>query len=187
MARNANTVTACAAALLGLAAEPAGAGPLYEHGPPAHQRDARQEIQISQEHEIGESASPGDEDAARDLMRRMRDIGLVLPAMDSARGRSLFLERGCIACHSVNGVGGDMAPPLDARQMPNPMNAFEFAARMWRGAPAMVQLQEDILGETILLDGQDLADIIAFAHDETEQKKLTADQIPPVFRDYLLR
>jgi hypothetical protein len=61
------------------------------------------------------------------------------------------------------------------------MNAFEFAARMWRGAEAMTALQNDLLGEVISLDGQDLADLVAFAHDPKEQARLTEDQIPERF------
>jgi hypothetical protein len=81
----------------------------------------------------------------------------------------------------VNGVGGDLGPSLDAAEMPRPMNAFDFTARMWRGAQAMTALQEDLLGEVISLDGQDLADLVAFAHDAEEQAKLTADQITERF------
>jgi hypothetical protein len=112
------------------------------------------------------------------VMALMHEIGVVMPPMDPERGRHLFVEKGCIACHSVNGVGGDLGPALDAADMPRPMNAFEFAARMWRGAEAMTALQKDLLGEVISLDGQDLADLVAFAHDAEEQAKLTEDQIP---------
>ena len=112
------------------------------------------------------------------LMALMSDVGIAMPPMDSRRGRELFVEKGCIACHSVNGVGGDLGPALNAADMPRPMNAFEFAARMWRGAQAMTALQEDLLGEVISLDGQDLADLVAFAHDSEEQERLTEDQIP---------
>jgi mono/diheme cytochrome c family protein len=105
--------------------------------------------------------------------------------MDSGRGRVLFLEKGCVACHAVNGVGGDVGPTLDAADLPEPMNVFEFAARMWRGAAAMTAMQEAQFGEVVALDGQELADIIAFAHDETEQSKLTAEQIPERYRDAL--
>ncbi|MFQ5565454.1 MAG: c-type cytochrome [Paracoccaceae bacterium] len=111
----------------------------------------------------------------------MQDIGVVMPPMDPERGRHVFVEKGCIACHSVNGIGGNLGPELNADDMPRPMNAFEFAARMWRGAEAMTALQEDLMGEVILLDGQDLADLVAFAHDEAEQAKLTEDQIPERF------
>jgi len=69
--------------------------------------------------------------------------------------------------------------------MPGPMNVFEFSARMWRGAPAMVVMQEDELGEFISLTGEELADLVAFAHDGEEQAKLTIDQIPEKFRALL--
>ena len=115
----------------------------------------------------------------------MRDIGLALPPMDPERGRELFLDKGCVACHQVNGVGGDLGPSLNAEDMPEPMNAFEFAARMWRGAPAMTDLQEELLGDAITLDGQQLADIIAFAHDENAQAKLSEDQVPERYRELI--
>jgi hypothetical protein len=113
----------------------------------------------------------------------MHEIGVAMPPMDPERGRHLFAEKACVACHSVNGVGGDLGPALDAATMPRPMNVFEFAARMWRGAEAMAALQHDLLGEVISLDGQDLADLIAFAHDEDEQRKLAEDQIPEHVRE----
>jgi hypothetical protein len=116
------------------------------------------------------------------VMALMHEIGVVMPPMNPERGRNLFTEKGCVACHSVNGVGGDLGPALDAADMPRPMNAFEFAARMWRGAEAMTALQNDLLGEVISLDGQDLADLVAFAHDAKEQARLTEDQIPERYR-----
>jgi mono/diheme cytochrome c family protein len=115
------------------------------------------------------------------VMALMSEIGLATPPMNAQRGREVFVQKGCVACHSVNGVGGDLGPALNADDMPRPMNSFEFAARMWRGALAMTALQEDMLGEVISLNGQDLADLVAFAHDEEEQARLTADQIPERF------
>lgn len=116
------------------------------------------------------------------MMGMMRDIGLVLPPMNPEHGRKLFVDTGCVVCHSINGVGGTDAPPLDAATMPSPMNAFEFAARMWRGAAAMTAMQDEELGGVIELNGQELADLVAFAHDAKEQKKLTLDQVPEKFR-----
>ncbi len=131
----------------------------HEHG---HDFEAMEEMSIEQSFRV---------------MALMRDIGVVTPPMDAARGRELFVEKACVACHSVNGVGGDLGPSLNAADMPAPMNAFEFAARMWRGAQAMTALQEDMLGEVVSLTGQDLGDLVAFAHDEEEQAKLTDDHI----------
>ena len=94
------------------------------------------------------------------------------------RGHLLFINKGCIVCHAVNGVGGDVGPALNASDMPSPMNVFEFAARMWKGAPAMVAMQQEELGDVIQLTGQNLADIIAFVHDGEMQKTVAIDQVP---------
>ena len=65
--------------------------------------------------------------------RGMMGQGMLrLPQMDPARGRKLFASKGCVTCHSINGVGGEDATPLDAHTMPSMMNPFEFAAKMWR-------------------------------------------------------
>lgn len=119
------------------------------------------------------------------MIALLQDVGLVVPPMDAARGRDLFLKTGCVVCHSVNNVGGDIGPSLNAADMPSPMNAFEFAARMWRGAGAMTSMQQDMFGEAISLTGQDLADLVAFAHNEDEQSKLAENQIPANFRKML--
>ena len=111
--------------------------------------------------------------------------GLMMPSMDAARGRQLFASKGCVVCHSINGVGGEDAPPLDASTMEMPMNPFEFTAKMWRGAEAMVALQREELGEPIELTGQELADIIAFVHHMEEQQKFSESDIPPRVKDLM--
>lgn len=108
----------------------------------------------------------------------MMATGLILPKMDAAEGRNLFASKGCVVCHSINGVGGTDAPELDAKLMDTPMNPFEFTARMWRGAEAMVELQRDELGDVIELNGEELASIIAFVHDAGEQAKFSEKDIP---------
>lgn len=105
--------------------------------------------------------------------------GLMMPSMNPARGRELFARKGCVVCHSVNGIGGKDAPPLDASTMPRLMNPFEFTAKMWRGAEAMIYLQREELGEKIEFTGDDLVDIIAFVHNIQEQKKFSEEDIPP--------
>lgn len=83
-----------------------------------------------------------------------------------------------MVCHSVNGISELYAPELSAEFMDPVMDPFEFAARMWRGAGAMVMMQEDELGGQIDLTGQELADIIAFVHDPEEQHRFSAADIP---------
>ena len=104
--------------------------------------------------------------------------GLVLPEMNAEAGRTLFASKGCVVCHSINDVGGLDGPMLDAEFMELPMNPFDFAARMWQGAEAMVELQRDELGGVIELNGEELAAIIAFVHDAEAQKEFSAADIP---------
>jgi hypothetical protein len=65
------------------------------------------------------------------------------------------------------------------------MNAFEFAARMWRGAGAMTQMQQELFGDQIELTGQDLANLVAFAHDREEQGELAQQDLPQKFKDLI--
>ncbi len=110
---------------------------------------------------------------------------LMMPEMDPARGRKLFASKGCVACHAVNGVGGHDATPLDAHTMNPVMNPFDFAAKMWRMAPAMIYAQEEALGEQILFTGDELADIIAFIHHDEEQHYFSEADITPEVRQMM--
>jgi CxxC motif-containing protein (DUF1111 family) len=38
-----------------------------------------------------------------------------MPSMNPTRGRRLFVSKGCVACHAINGVGGH-----DATNLPTP-------------------------------------------------------------------
>lgn len=101
-------------------------------------------------------------------------------------GRLAFLNEGCVMCHAVNGVGGKAAPALDAEIGGPEIDPLDFAARMWSGAPAMIELQSIELGYVLSLTGQEIADLAVFAGNIDEQRKLTAEQIPEGIRDSLL-
>jgi len=108
---------------------------------------------------------------------------LLMPLIDAARGRILFVNKGCVMCHAVNGVGGKAAPALDATPDEYYIDPFAFMVRMWRGAKAMITLQNQELGYQIDLEGDELAAIIGFVYDSHEQSKLSLDQVPPRMRD----
>jgi len=110
-------------------------------------------------------------------MRNMR-----MPEMDPKKGRKLFVTKGCVACHSINGIGGHDAAALDAHTMKPMMNPFDFAAKMWRMAPAMIYAQEEALGGQILFTGDELSDIVAFVHDPEEQHRFSEDDLTPEAR-----
>ena len=105
---------------------------------------------------------------------------------DPTLGRTVFVEKGCVICHSVNGVGGKAAPALDAEIGAPAVDPLDFAARMWAGAPAMIELQAIELGYTIFLTADDIANLAAFAADRDAQKSLTAEDLPETIRSGLL-
>jgi cytochrome c len=109
-------------------------------------------------------------------------VELLLPVMNPERGRKLFASKGCVVCHSIHGVGGTDAPSLDWSTMKGPMNPFDFSARMWHGAPEMIAMQQHELGHQIQFTGEELADIIAFAHSPAEQRKFSKKDIPANIR-----
>jgi len=105
-----------------------------------------------------------------------------VPSMDPLRGKQLFVEKGCVACHAVNGVGGHDAAALDAHAKAPIMNPFDFAAIMWRMAPAMVYAQEEAFGEQVQFTGDELADIYAFLHTDEAQHDFSEGDITPRVR-----
>lgn len=104
---------------------------------------------------------------------------VIIPAMDPVRGEHLFVSKGCVMCHVVNGVGGHEAPKLDARATKLAINPFEFFAKMWRGAAPMIVSQRHDLGRQVEFTGQDLADIAAFLNDRQLQKHFDAANNEP--------
>ena len=94
---------------------------------------------------------------------------LVIPMMNPEKGKKIFVGKGCVACHAINGVGGHDAPPMDAHRKMGLVNPFDFAAKMWNHAPGMIAAQEGAFGEQIYFTGEELAHMIAFLHDDEAQ------------------
>lgn len=107
---------------------------------------------------------------------------LVLPIMNPDRGKRHFVDKGCIACHAINGIGGHDAPNMDAHATMGYVNPFDFAASMWNHAGAMISAQEEALGEQIYFIGEELADIIAFVHDHQSQHTFSEADMTPKAR-----
>jgi len=129
----------------------------------------------------GPAAAQSAGSAAPDLPRL-----LTVPVPDAEEGKRLFVGKGCVVCHAVNGVGGKAAPPLDAARDTRSIEVLEFAARMWRGAPTMIVLQEMELGYQIELTGEEIAHLAAFASDADLQSGFRESDIPEVIRDWMV-
>ena len=111
---------------------------------------------------------------------------LIVPMADPLRGRELFVGKGCVVCHAVNGVGGQAGPPLDADPEVTSVDIFDFVARMWRGASLMIGLQEMELGYQIELSGEELAHLASFVADAETQQGFTTEYIPELVRDWMV-
>ena len=111
---------------------------------------------------------------------------LVVPLANAEEGKKLFVGKGCVVCHQVNGVGGKAGPALDAAAGGAPVDPLDFAARMWRGAPTMIALQEMELGYQIELSGEEIAHLAAFAADPAVQHSFSDNDIPEVIRDWMV-
>jgi mono/diheme cytochrome c family protein len=75
-------------------------------------------------------------------------------------GRQLFVEKQCVACHSIKGVGSRVGPDLGARE--RPWTLFEFAAALWNKAPAMREIMR-ARGITVpQLRPEEMVDLVAY-------------------------
>ena len=132
--------------------------------------------------------SQGTATAAEDTpqsAQRQRQM-IVIPDVDAMRGRRLFVMKGCISCHSIKGVGGRAAPALDAPEESTAVDLLNFAARMWRGASAMQELQALELGYRIELSGGEIGDLASFVSDLTAQRDFSIDEVPDLLRDWFI-
>ena len=114
------------------------------------------------------------------------EAGYLVTFGDAERGRELFTGKGCVVCHAINEVGGQAGPALDADPEAGQLDVFDFAARMWRGAPTMIVLQEMELGYQIDLTGQELADLARFIHDAEAQRGFSKSDVPELIRDWMV-
>ena len=107
---------------------------------------------------------------------------LIFPAFDAALGRKVFAEKGCVVCHSVNGIGGTDGPNLSYGKYDTPVNAMEVASDLWEKADVMIPMQKAELGGQIILSPEELAGLVAFLASPEEQAKLTLADIPANIR-----
>ena len=129
--------------------------------------------------------NPKNEQSKADEPSPTASLRYYLAPANSARGKQLFVNKGCVVCHSVNGAGGEAGPPLDVDPSNRTIDVFGFAARMWKGAEEMVALQVREVGFPIELNGQELAHLAYFLHDHEAQKTFGDEDIPAIVRELL--
>jgi mono/diheme cytochrome c family protein len=80
---------------------------------------------------------------------------------DSTRGAALFVEKGCIQCHSFNGKGGSVAPDL-ARPSDESHSPSKLAAELWNHSPMMWAKLSAEARVVPLMNSIDTADLFAY-------------------------
>ncbi len=117
---------------------------------------------------------------------RTRMLQLTFPIIDAKRGRQLFVTRGCVLCHAINNTGGRGGPPLDRIGEGKGADILDFTARMWRGAYAMIELQNMELGYQLDFSGEELGHIIAFLYDKQERSRFSGNDVPDLIKDMFI-
>lgn len=96
----------------------------------------------------------------RDNSSGLRSERKLFPA-NPYNGWKVFQDKGCIDCHSVKGEGGTIGPELASRRY-LPSSMVEFAGVMWNHSPAMFRTMKEEKVERPKLQGQEMADLMAF-------------------------
>jgi mono/diheme cytochrome c family protein len=76
------------------------------------------------------------------------------------QGRTLFKEKGCIECHSVEGEGRHVGPDFGKIEFPRTLAGM--AALMWNHSPEMMKMMKIKKIPRKHIDPQEMADIIAY-------------------------
>ncbi len=126
------------------------------------------------------------EDALSEPDRIAEPTTIVLPLVDAERGRRLFITKGCVLCHAVNGAGGVAAPSLDAEGGGEQLDLMGFVVRMWNGAQAMIELQALELGYQIELSGEEIGHLAAFTASPEAQRDFSLQEIPDAMQSWII-
>jgi mono/diheme cytochrome c family protein len=84
------------------------------------------------------------------------------PAQDPLAGSRIFGSKGCVKCHSVNGVGGKVGPDLG--RIARPHSFYDLATAMWNHLPRMVDRMKQLGIARPQLDARETADLVAFLY-----------------------
>ena len=83
-------------------------------------------------------------------------------SQDPLAGSRVFGSKGCVKCHSVNGVGGKVAPDL-ARTM-RPRSFVDLATAMWNHLPNMTDRMKQLGIARPQLDSKEAGDLVGFLY-----------------------
>lgn len=83
-------------------------------------------------------------------------------AQNPLAGAQIFGAKGCVRCHSINGLGGRVGP--DLAEIPQRRSFYELAAAMWNHiGPMAARMRKEGI-ERPQLDPRQVGDLIAFLY-----------------------
>lgn len=101
-----------------------------------------------------------DADEVADLIAFLFTLDYFDSPGDVQTGRQIFIDKRCVICHQVGGMGGVMGPNLD--DLGSARAPIQVAAAMWNhGAPMTRELAERGI-ERPTFRGSELRDLVAF-------------------------
>src|SRR6266508_911749 len=84
------------------------------------------------------------------------------PSQDPLAGSRVFGAKGCVKCHSINGVGGKVGPDL-ARAL-KPRSFYDVATAMWNHLPRMADRMKQLGIARPQLTSQEAGDLVGFLY-----------------------
>ncbi len=84
------------------------------------------------------------------------------PSQDPLAGSRVFGAKGCVKCHSVNGVGGKVAP--DLARVSRPRSFQDLATAMWNHLPGMTERMKQLGITRPRLDAREAGDLVGFLY-----------------------
>ncbi len=88
-------------------------------------------------------------------------VAQILPE-DPSRGGQLFVSKGCVKCHAVQGEGGKTGPDLGKIGLGG--TQLDLAAKIWNHAPFMIAEMEHAGIAQPTLTGQEFTEITAYLY-----------------------
>src|SRR3972149_2167813 len=81
---------------------------------------------------------------------------------DPLKGRQLFMDKGCIKCHSLQGQGGQIGPDLG--KSGRGRDLFQTAGVMWNHFPVMSEKMAELRIAQPSFAGHEMANLISFLY-----------------------
>lgn len=77
-------------------------------------------------------------------------------------GRKIFVEKGCITCHSLKGTGGKLGPDLG--EITERLTFFRFAGLLFNHSPRMLKVAEEMGISWALLTPGEIASLFGYLY-----------------------